>query len=724
MSFGRDFERAFEQAEEVFEAVEQKLENDFSNMNMNMGMGNEHHNRHGHHNQHQQNHMNFGGGQQHHGNHGHHGNQGSNFLAQEIFAEESAELMALRIQREQEAAQLRQMQAAARQQELALEAEAQRQQAIRDAEAQRQQAIRDAEARRIQAIEDAKAQVEYEKQQAILANERRIAAERAEQHRRAEQKRQAELAQRAKLEAEQEEKNEDQRLAVYNAHQNLIAHAANLSYLELEKELNALGTLTEPSARFEKTAKKGLPLDNSNTLFYQIMMNAKLASEQKYLLLDIMLTKLGYLAHIHLLFSTPIIEMLLNDATPSKLLEPLYNRAVFTLGMALVSEPQIWFRLITSDPTFANRMLETLFAGTLGNQKIMQFIDYWRSIQVFGVVGAFEGFYAELLTRYKAQIQPDLFALIEANFLTVTQNNWGDFISVCIAASVTTELMLQTFQRWALTLVPEDIANTARFVNSFEIFLSNRILDPNLHIDASLLQKLYPIDESACSHIYTHLNQVKASPQLLLPFLVNWVAAYQLPHDFSAVRQHYFELMKAHNVKTQLNQEEKIWEALIKSNVANGPLIFDELVNRHADADKLMEFTKCWMQALTRQHDISSADAHIELRVKQASLQRLAGDFKLITEIYTLRRAAESKGEDDDNTVKMSKALLESSKVGLLSQIFQHADKKHAPYDIYHQLRHKEEHAKAHLAEEERIAAQHINADLEKEGVKGQFTFS
>ena len=678
MSFGRIFEeaeKAFEVAEQNAEQIFQAVENDFSNFNM----GNEHHNRHEHHNQHQQNNMGFGG-EHHRGNH--HGNQGNNFFAQEIFAEqeiiaeENAELRALRLQREREEDQLRLAQI-----ENNRIAKIVREQALaREVEAQRRQDI------------------EYEKEQARLAIEQQAAAERAEKRRIAERKHQAELqAEREKLAAELQAQREK---------------------LDAEKE--------DKNERFKNTSQKNIPLDNDTTLFYQIIINTKLASEQKYLLLDIMLTKLGYLRRIDLLFSSPIIEMLLNDATPSKLLEPLYHRAVFTLGMTIIPElePQIWFKLIISDPLFANKMLDSLFASTLGHQKIMQFIDYWRSIQIFAVAGAFEAFYVSLLTRHKAQLHKDLLALIEANFLAITQNNWADFIHICMTATVTTEMMLQTFQRWSLTLVPEDIGNTARFVNSLEAFLSNRILDPNLHIAANLLHKLYPIDEHACDHICKHLNLLRASPQLLLPLLVNWLAAYQLPHDFTAVRQHYFELMLMHDIKTQLNQEEKIWEGLIKSNVVNGQWIFDALIERHATADKLMEFTKCWIKALTNQHDINIADAHIEARIKQASLQHLASDFKLITEIYTLRRVAESKVDDDENTVANSKALLENSRVSMASRIFHHADKKHAPYDIYHQLRHKQEHAKAHLAEEETIAAQHINTDLEKEGVTARFSFS
>jgi hypothetical protein len=671
------------------------------------------------------------------GNAGIFSNQGNNILAQEIaqevafenlvIEEENAELIALRMQRQQQEAELRiqrQQQLAEQQQLAQIEnarfAEQQRlaqienarlieQQRIEHAKAAEQHRLRQAEHARLQALRD----IEYAKEQAELARQQQLADEAAEEARRLAYRQQAQLQQ------EQEDKNEDARVAVYDSHQALIAKASGLNYDELEKSINALATLIEPIERFTKTEKKGLPLQDGKTLFYHLVMNPLLSSEQKAMLIDNLFQR-GYLPYLNRLFSTPIIELLLSDANPVKLLQPIYMQAVFNQGMVIIPElePQIWVRLMAGNPLFANIMLDSLLASNIVNhQKITQFL----SNLTFADLGSLETFYIALLTRNQANMTRELSLLIQTNFLATSQNDWAALSNVYLMAQVKTEDMLAIFSPWVLSLRP-DLSNMPQFVAGYEAFLTNRIQDSHLRIEPSVWSRVLQLDERACDHLYTHLSTtLNAGPHLLMPLLHAWATAYNLPHNFAAMSQHYLNLLTKHNIKNVLNDEEKIWEALIRSDVNSGPRIFDHLVLQHSAPHKLVDFVKCWMQALTQRQDIVNANALIERRASQlTTMPALVNDLKLIIEARTLNHAYESKSEDDEHTVKITKESLESTKTHIYSI---GADKKHAPYNIYHEIRHKAEQAKRHLDEEMAIIEQHINADLNKANEPARFTF-
>jgi hypothetical protein len=252
--------------------------------------------------------------------------------------------------------------------------------------------LRQAEHARLQALRD----IEYAKEQAELARQQKLVDEAAAEARR------LAAIQQAKLQQEEEDKNENERVAVYDSHQALIAKASGLNYDELEKAINALATLIEPIERFTKTEKKGLPLNDGKTLFYHLMINSILSSEQKALLIANLLQR-GYLPYLNRLFSSPVIELLLSDANPAKLLQPIYMQAVFNQGMVIIPElePQIWVRLMAGNPLFANIMLDSLLTSNIVNhQKISQFL----SSLAFADLGSLEAFYIAMLTRNQASM--------------------------------------------------------------------------------------------------------------------------------------------------------------------------------------------------------------------------------------------------------------------------------------------------------------------------------
>jgi hypothetical protein len=229
------------------------------------------------------------------------------------------------------------------------------------------------------------------------------------------------------------------------------------------------------------------------------------------------------------------------------------------------------------------------------------------------------------------------------------------------------------------------------------------------------------LDERAADHIYTHLDTtLNAGPQVLMPLLHAWATAYHLPHNFSAMSQHYLNVLTKHNIQTLLNNEEKIWDALIRSDISSGQRIFDHLVLQHSAPHKLVDFVKCWMRALTQRDDIVNANALIERRAGQLTMPALLNDLKLIIDARTLNHAYENKSEEDEHTVKITKELLKSTKTHFYTV---GVDKIHAPYNIYHEIRHKTEHAKQHLDEEMALMEQHINKDLTKAHEPARFKF-
>lgn len=615
---------------------------------------------------------------------------------------------------------------------------------LRDEERQREDAARREKERARLAAQKEEQRLESEREQVARATQQRRdevtrAARRAEEARLAEERRiQAEkeaetrriqALKEAAEECIREEQQEQRRLAVFDAHQNLITTATRLTFLELQQQINALEPLMKPIQRFQHTTKKGMPFaaDGTTTLFLSILQNKNVTNELKYQLLQLLMTQKGYGEHLNLLLSSPILEVLLADAQPKAVVPN--EQGILILPDPFVILRAVFQQAVASKMSINEAVEKRIYPALIGAgcamdvfnyhyeqrtpAQTMQFLVYWRSF--IDLSNPANNFYLNLMSTHK-EMKDDFYKLLKADYMLLYQNNYSAFMSLIIAAGMSKAFIASFLAEWSAFMSGYDLG---AFVVTYTSLITCPTVEARFEIDATILKRILVLDERAGNYLYEQLKTINASKETHLLFLHYWLAAFAVPHDFSNVKALYLALIK--DSKEMIAGEDKVLEGLINADLKYGLEIFNYFKENNVSKKKLMQYMDVWFGALPNDEEIRKAYAQVKVVVQNSSLRDFRFSIRTIGEVSTEKLVLDPRNiprtiKDEATTLKW----LRYTRPGFFGIGGANA---RSGYDTYHALRTNVQAGKSNFEQDRVQAEAEINQKLIAAGEEGGFTF-